>query len=478
MLLELQVAARLAVELPSDNRDRGRAGLLQHVKKRFEAQQVQLYTPISRIFDGARDAQSLCASLDHIDAAAVRKVLSFVGNREQCLAPTWPKWDVLLGAEAEAEPTKVTKDLIARREVEWKRIAQLAVPAVAKATNPRFCPGGVEAEKGAVMMELIADLERQGWCIREGIKRIWAGERDIQVVAADADIQDTHVLRHILSLIVETVERTPERQRQAKRALEQCDTTLRVAAKLATSPTSYTSQGDRDRLMAHIYGALESRGLMLADPISRILIGEREEVSLTEELDDIDTECTQKLLEYIRLIEGGVGTDLWPTVGELSAAPPNTQRFIDKNLRDGHFDRIVGASTAEERRHLTTQLLDRWEEGGWEVRLPVQRMWDGERRELAVVGTSDSNSAHVARKILSMFEMLESGTSSGASYPSSGASYYSGSDGPASDMQTPFSEADVQQVMLVTSCDPERARNCLLAADGDPDRAVGIFFEA
>ena len=45
MLVELQVAARLAVEPPSDNRDRGRAGLLQHVKKRFEAQQVQLYTP-------------------------------------------------------------------------------------------------------------------------------------------------------------------------------------------------------------------------------------------------------------------------------------------------------------------------------------------------------------------------------------------------------------------------------------------------
>ena len=186
------------------------------------------------------------APVRHIDAAAVRKILAFVGNREECLAPTWPKWEVLLGAEAEAEPTKMTKDLITRREVEWKRIAQLAVPAVAKATNPRFCPGGVEAEKGAVMMELIADLERQGWCIKEGIKRIWAGERDIQVVAADADIQDTHILRHILSLVVEKAVRTPERERQAKRALEQCDSTLRVAAKLATAPPAYTSNIEED----------------------------------------------------------------------------------------------------------------------------------------------------------------------------------------------------------------------------------------
>ena len=472
MQVELQVAARLAVEPPSENRERGRTGFLQHVKKRFEAQQVQLYTPISRIFDGARDVQSLCASLDHIDAAAVRKILSFVGDREECLAPTWPKWEVLLGAEAESEPTKMTKDLIARREVEWKRIAQLAVPAVAKSTFPRFCSGGIEAEKATVNMELIDDLERRGWCIREGIKRIWAGERDIHVVAADADIQDTHILRHILSLVVETpdkVVRTAEREQQAKRALQHCDQTLRVAAKLATSPPLYTSQGDRDRLMAHIYGALESRGLLLADPISRILIGEREEVSLTEDLDDIDTECTQKLLEYIRLIEEGVSTDLWPTVDMLSAAPPNTQRFIDKHLRDGDFERIVGATTPEERRHVTIHLLDRWEEGGWEVRLPVQRMWDGERREGAVVGTSDSNSAHVVRKILSMFEMLDPGTPSSESYSSSDGLF-------TNSTRSSLSEAAVQQVMLVTGCDPERARNCLEAADGDPDRAVNIFF--
>ena len=476
MLVELQVAARLAVESPSDNRDRGRARLLQHVSKRFEAQQVQLYTPISRIFDGATDAQSLCAGLDHIDAAAVRKILSYVGNKEECLSTAWPKWEVLFGEES--EPTKQTKDLIARREVEWKRIAQLAVPAVARATFPRFCDGGIEAEKATVNMQLIDDLERRGWCIREGIKRIWAGERDIHVVAGDADVQDTHILRHILSLVVESpdkVVRSAEREGQARRALRECDDTFRVAAKVATAPESYARQSDRDKLMAHVYGAVESRGLLLADPISRILLGQRDEVSLTEDLDDIDTECTQKILEYVRMIEEqGVSTDLWPTVDMLSAAPPNTQRFIDKHSRDGNFERIVSATTPDEQRHVTIHLLDPWEEGGWQVRGPVQRMWAGERREGAVVGTSDSNSAHIVRKLLSMFHTLEGGnlvTRSDTPYSSDVPSYDS-----VGCTRSSVSEGDVQTVMLVTGCDPEQARNCLDAAGGDAERAIDIFY--
>lgn len=472
MYVELQVAARLVVERHSENRKRGRDLLLQHVNKRFEAQQVQLYTPISRIFDGARDPQSLCAGLDHIDAAAVRKILSFIGNEEECLAPAWPTWEVLFGDES--EPTKQTKDLIARREVEWKRIAQLAVPAVARATVPRFCSGGVEVEKATVMMELIDDLERRGWCIREGIKRIWAGERDIYVVARDADIQDTHILRHILSLVIESpdqVVRSPERVAQGKRWLRECDKTFRVAARVATTPSEYARHG-RDRLLAHVYGTLESRGLMVADSWSRILQGEREEATLTEHLDDIETECTQKVLEYIRMIEEqGVSTDHWPTVDQLAEAPPNTQAFIDKHSRDGDFDRIVSAITPEEQRDVTTFLLDRWEEGGWEVRSPVQRMWAGERREGVVVGTSDSNSAHIVRKLLSMFEVLDGSTQTSMAY-SSGASQHT-----TSGSQLSFSEADVQHLMEIMGSGAEEARNCLEAADGDLDRAVGIFFE-
>ena len=40
--------------------------------------------------------------------------------------------------------------IIENHRVEWLRVAQLAVPEVAKATNPRFCDGGADAEKTVV----------------------------------------------------------------------------------------------------------------------------------------------------------------------------------------------------------------------------------------------------------------------------------------------------------------------------------------
>ena len=42
------------------------------------------------------------------------------------------------------------KRIIENHTVEWLRVAQLAVPEVAKATGPRFCDGGVDAEKAVV----------------------------------------------------------------------------------------------------------------------------------------------------------------------------------------------------------------------------------------------------------------------------------------------------------------------------------------
>jgi NACalpha-BTF3-like transcription factor len=101
-------------------------------------------------------------------------------------------------------------------------------------------------------------------------------------------------------------------------------------------------------------------------------------------------------------------------------------------------------------------------------------MWAGERREGAVVGTSDSNSAHIVRKLLSMFQTLEGGSSvthSDASYPSDVSPYSS-----VGSTRSSVSEGDVQTVMLVTGCDPEQARNCLEAAGGDADEAINIFF--
>jgi hypothetical protein len=47
------------------------------------------------------------------------------------------------------------------------------VPEVAKATGPRFCDGGADAEKQVVRAELLNRLENGGWNLCRGIDRIW-----------------------------------------------------------------------------------------------------------------------------------------------------------------------------------------------------------------------------------------------------------------------------------------------------------------
>ena len=466
MLVELQVAARLAVEEPSSDRESGRAHLLKHVNKRLEAQRVHLHDPIARIFDGARDETDLTAGLDHIDSAAVRKILTFITSAD-CLSESWPRWHVL------NEPSNQTQKIIDEHSVEWKRIAQLAVPAVAKAARRRFCDGGIQAEKDAVNAHLIDRLEARGWSIRKGIQRIWDGDRDLAVVAQGADEQDTHVLRHILSLVVEKPDddpdlvRSPERQRMAQRALAEGDNAFRIAAKLAVDPYSEAREKARTRLMVYVYGTLEEKGLEIADGISRILAGERNEENLTMDTDDIDTECLLKVLQYVTMLEQGqASADLWPTVDVLSQPPRNVQDFIRRHQLN--FERLARATTPREQREVR-YMLDQWEESGWELRAPVDRMWRGEREEHAVVGNADHNSAHVVRAILQTFI-------SGGAPPSFGGGHRlgGGAGGGGAPPLQQWSEQDVQDVMsFVPGCSEEVARTCLDAQGGNVERAAG-----
>ena len=93
--------------------------------------------------------------------------------------------------------------IVDNHAVEWKRVAQLAVPEVAAATGPRFCDGGVDAEKAVVCEGLLGVLEDAGWKLRKAIDRIWAGGRSIEEIAvAGEDEDDKAILSHVLSQIV------------------------------------------------------------------------------------------------------------------------------------------------------------------------------------------------------------------------------------------------------------------------------------
>jgi hypothetical protein len=148
----------------------------------------------------------------------------------------------------------VAQRIIGNHAVEWKRVAQLAVLEVAKATGPRFCGGGVEAEKAVVCEGLLTVLEAAGWNIRAGIDRIWQGARTIDAVALDdEDENDQAILRHILSQIVGSVaelraadpSQCERLERATARALTEEARTWRCAARLATLPASREVTSER-----------------------------------------------------------------------------------------------------------------------------------------------------------------------------------------------------------------------------------------
>ena len=303
------------------------------------------------------------------------------------------------GFEAQAER------LIERDAVEWKRIAQLAVPAVAKAVSLRFCDGGVEAEKDHARNSMLARLEGGGWNIRQGIELIWSGSRDLDTVSDGCDQQDRALLRHVLSLVVESPDEllqdpalesvVRKKQAQLQRALTEEDPLWRAVARAATQPPG---QSELRRLEAYVLGHVEPRGLEVSDGISRILRGERDEAVLTARTDMIDSGCLGQVLEYIRRIEsGGVDGSSFPTVESLTAPNESTARFIKANQAE--FTAIATASTEAQHDGLREQ-LQRWESCGWRLTTAVEKLWTGERRELALLQGVDPNSAHAVRALL------------------------------------------------------------------------------
>jgi hypothetical protein len=265
------------------------------VQQRLEAQRVELFNPISKIFGGERKHTELVAELDDIDTAAVMRLLEYIGRPSEALAPGWPDMSSL------DAPTEQVERLLRDHQVEFKRIAQLAVPKVAKSTGPRFCAGGVEEEKRQVTERLLNRLEDGGFGILEPIRRIWAGERDIDAACAGCDSQDRHIVVRILVMVVETPAALPVDERRASR-VAQClrneDSVFKIIAKLAVAPETEQTLLQRSLVSANVYEDLEGRGLELGVPVQRMFSGERDAVQLTAEIDDMDTACVNKVHKY------------------------------------------------------------------------------------------------------------------------------------------------------------------------------------
>ncbi|MFV9504316.1 MAG: nuclease A inhibitor family protein [Oscillochloridaceae bacterium umkhey_bin13] len=51
------------------------------------------------------------------------------------------------------------------------------------------------------LIQVLGQLERQGWMLRGPVERIWAGERERGVLVAGLDAQDTALIEHLLGLL-------------------------------------------------------------------------------------------------------------------------------------------------------------------------------------------------------------------------------------------------------------------------------------
>lgn len=122
-------------------------------------------------------------------------------------------------------------------------------------------------------------LKEAGFDLEQGIRRIWAGSRNIEEVAiAGEDADDKAILRHILSQIVESVadlrsdpaqKDQLDRLETAKaRALKVEDRTWRCAARLATQGGSETSESSL--FLAWVLENVESRGLLVRSSVSSL----------------------------------------------------------------------------------------------------------------------------------------------------------------------------------------------------------------
>eukprot|EP01052_Picozoa_sp_SAG31_P025402 SAG31_NODE_2225_length_6150_cov_2.229549_2_plen_240_part_00 len=184
------------------------------------------------------------------DRAAAAKLLDYIGKgTDTVLGSSWPTWQSLTAM------TPQVKLMIEDNRVEFKRIAQLAVPAVAAATGPRFCAGGADAEKEAVGDTCLRLIEQRGFPIIEPIRRIWAGGRNLDEVCAGCDPQTRHLVKSILDQVVEHPDELPEsheRKERIHRCLRNEERVFKVVAKLAVAADSEQTSFDRDRCSAII----------------------------------------------------------------------------------------------------------------------------------------------------------------------------------------------------------------------------------
>jgi tetratricopeptide (TPR) repeat protein len=206
---------------------------------------------------------------------------------------------------------------------------------------------------------VLAQLEENGWRLREAAHRIWAGERDEAALTAGLDDQDSALVRRVLALLA-----GEQRSRGAEGQGSKGAEVQRGREVLASMPPAVQSAFELD--------------------------GEAFSAALRAALDDMPEDEAGSVLRRLReadLISGG-------------SSGPDMERV----LRDFGplLQGIAGAVEDEGLRGELEPVLAQVEESGWMLREAAHRIWAGERDEAALTADIDPNSAQLVRRVLAL----------------------------------------------------------------------------
>jgi hypothetical protein len=126
-----QVAAKLAVQPPSEALESERNRFMVHVYHSMEGRGVMIAEPILHIFDGERDLARLTEDTDVVDTACVRRILEHISALESGVSSDlWPSVDDLF-----APPENVQR-FIQQHRPEFEELAAVRVEGVHR--SPRL----------------------------------------------------------------------------------------------------------------------------------------------------------------------------------------------------------------------------------------------------------------------------------------------------------------------------------------------------
>jgi serine/threonine protein kinase len=208
----LTLVAFLAVMDPSEKRERLRQYAEHKILRPGVPGNRELANTVKMLWQGETDANVLRGGKDG------NRLLRLIQDDKAKLAKAAAPFVLALEVIGDTMPdqanssSKIAQHVIDKHKVDLRRIAQLAVAAVADSTGPAFCPGGVRLERQHAERNLLRSLESSGFKLLEPVRRLWAGERNIDVLAAGSDAKTRRVIEWVLDNVVESVEEVPEMQ--------------------------------------------------------------------------------------------------------------------------------------------------------------------------------------------------------------------------------------------------------------------------